>query len=84
MDSFTRRVYQRVLKNMDDAAKPKPNPSIRQQQKTAARLEKQFPDIARIARAPITIQEPTPKGYAKSSLSMMERFPGLKSIKKAN
>lgn len=82
MDNFTRRVYQRVVKNLDDAAKPKPNPTIRQQQKTAARLEKQFPSIARIAREPVTVQAPTPKGYAKSSLDLMDRFPGLKNIKK--
>lgn len=84
MDNFARQVYRRVLKNMDDAAKPKPNPTIRQQQKISARLEKQFPSIARIAKAPVTVQAPTPKGYAKSSLDLMERFPGLKNIKKAN
>lgn len=58
------------------------------QKRIEARKAKKFldqhPTIARINVMPSAVKTPVQKGHAKSSLDLMDRFPGLKNIKKAN
>lgn len=50
----------------------------------AQRFLDKNPSVARIKSVPSEVKAPTPKGYAKSSLDLMSRFPNLKNIKKAD
>jgi len=50
----------------------------------AQRFLDKNPSVARIKSVPSEVKAPSPKGFAKSSLAMMDRFPNLKNIKKAD
>lgn len=48
----------------------------------AKKFRDQYPSVSRIKTVPSVVKPAIPKGSAKASLELMNRFPNIKNIKK--